>query len=306
MSLDFNPRKESQDGCMRGLLSPFISGEHPAFRPLSLLSPLPDSSRNRQPLMHDKLSPFGAPCSVKRSLQNSPEESKVLNPQSTVRITLSPYESVFRQKSPILSDRLDIGKQKIQQTLPNVETMTEKGLEPVLENPPNISQEDITNFKLELDSSPVEPASDTPDESEPQKNRRKLTSRPKRKPKVYSLNEKPRKRAKPFPCKYCDMGFNKAQALGGHMSRKHPGRSHDYNYKKTVRKKREIDRTKLLMAKKKYFSTLKYDYEDLLKTMEGKLRARSLMNRAQVKKFKRELSEEEVNNFIDSRLMDES
>ena len=87
------------------------------------------------------------------------------------------------------------------------------------------------------------------------------------------------------------------------MSRKHPGKSREYNHKKTIRKKREFERLRLLMAKIEYYSTINYDYNDLLKTTEGRLRARSLMNRSRVKHIKKELSDAEVNKFIDTQVL---
>ena len=57
-----------------------------------------------------------------------------------------------------------------------------------------------------------------------------------------------------FQCKYCGGLFETGQALGGHMSRKHSGKSIKYNHKKFVREKREFERMRLFVAKKKYLS----------------------------------------------------
>jgi hypothetical protein len=38
------------------------------------------------------------------------------------------------------------------------------------------------------------------------------------------------------------MRFRICSALGGHISKAHPGRSQAYNHKKTVRERRELER----------------------------------------------------------------
>jgi len=103
-----------------------------------------------------------------------------------------------------------------------------------------------------------------------------------------------------FNCKYCKNRFKSAQALGGHMSRKHPGKSYDYNRKKEVRKKRELERAKLLLAKKLFYKDLGYDYDKLRKMKNGKTRLRDLMNRARLKKFKADITQKELENFLKS------
>ncbi len=102
-------------------------------------------------------------------------------------------------------------------------------------------------------------------------------------------------------CKICRQGFKTSQALGGHMSRKHPGESKDYNYKKSVRKKREFDRSKLLLAKIKFFKGLGRNYEQMMVTDEGKEQVRRLLNRSRLKKIKWALTDKEVNDFVYER-----
>ena len=38
-----------------------------------------------------------------------------------------------------------------------------------------------------------------------------------------------------FACKFCDRAFKHCAALGGHVSKAHPGRSEAYEHKKRVR-----------------------------------------------------------------------
>lgn len=97
-----------------------------------------------------------------------------------------------------------------------------------------------------------------------------------------------------FPCIYCESVFRTGQALGGHMSRRHSGKSEKYNHKKDVRKQREIDRMRLYAAKKKYLKELGYNYDDMSQTSEGKVKAKTLMNRCKLKKIKNTLTEKEI------------
>ena len=45
-----------------------------------------------------------------------------------------------------------------------------------------------------------------------------------------------------YQCKYCGKGFDVSSALGGHISKAHPGESESYNHKKKVREDRELSR----------------------------------------------------------------
>lgn len=101
-----------------------------------------------------------------------------------------------------------------------------------------------------------------------------------------------------FQCKHCGLVFGTGQALGGHMSRKHSGKSLKYNHKKDVRVKREFERMKLHVAKKKYFENLGCEYDKMMETIEGKMKVKHLINRSQIKKIKATLTEREVyDNF---------
>ena len=110
-----------------------------------------------------------------------------------------------------------------------------------------------------------------------------------------------KRKAKPFSCKCCRMCFSKAQALGGHMSRSHPGESKDYQKKKVIRKDRKLERVKLIIAKKRFFASLGHDYDDMMLTPEGRLRIKVKLNRTQIKKLKKTITEQELNDFIDEK-----
>lgn len=97
-----------------------------------------------------------------------------------------------------------------------------------------------------------------------------------------------------FRCGYCGEAFGSGQALGGHMSRKHTGKSAKYNHKKDVRRQRELERMRLHAAKKKYFQELGYDYDAMMLTPEGKMKAKKHMNRSRIKRIKTLLSIEEI------------
>jgi hypothetical protein len=45
-----------------------------------------------------------------------------------------------------------------------------------------------------------------------------------------------------FTCKFCDRTFLHCAALGGHVSKAHPGLSVSYLHKKRVRDTRELER----------------------------------------------------------------
>ena len=45
-----------------------------------------------------------------------------------------------------------------------------------------------------------------------------------------------------FKCKFCDRMFKFCSALGGHVSKAHPGLSEAYEHKKRVRDTRQLER----------------------------------------------------------------
>lgn len=117
----------------------------------------------------------------------------------------------------------------------------------------------------------------------------------------FCMKVKQQKEENLIKCDLCQKKFSTGQALGGHMSRMHSGKSEKYFYKQTVRKMREFERMKLILAKQKFFRSLNLDYKSLTATVEGRITAKSLINRSKIKMIKSKLTEEEINNFIDSQ-----
>jgi len=101
-----------------------------------------------------------------------------------------------------------------------------------------------------------------------------------------------------YKCECCARTFKTAQAKGGHMSRKHPGKSSDYTHKKVVRQAREYDRARLKLAKIKYFKDLGLNYEELNNSKSGKAKIKEKISRARIKKIKPLISEEEINAYL--------
>ena len=60
------------------------------------------------------------------------------------------------------------------------------------------------------------------------------------------------KKKKFFKCKFCEMKFFKASAVGGHTSKHHPNLSNDYKYRKLSIQNRKIERKRI-----QYFNSLK-------------------------------------------------
>ena len=77
-----------------------------------------------------------------------------------------------------------------------------------------------------------------------------------------------------YHCDECNEDFECGQALGGHMSRVHPGKSNTYQYKVLRRKEREFDRELLRLAK------IKHDKE---------FGVGACLDRVKIRRFKREI-----------------
>jgi len=101
-----------------------------------------------------------------------------------------------------------------------------------------------------------------------------------------------------YECKLCRETFYTGQALGGHMSRKHPGMSKDYMHKKEIRSRRLTDRMKLRLAKIRYYSSLGLDYLQLKRTDAGMKTLKSKLNRSQLKKIKLTINDSDVDSIM--------
>ena len=66
----------------------------------------------------------------------------------------------------------------------------------------------------------------------------------------------------PHPCPICNKRFKESSALGGHISKAHPGQSTAYNHKKRVRDARELERTLHREAMDLYQAELNNHLED--------------------------------------------
>ncbi len=317
-------KKEPQQTDLRSLLSPLTAFGDPYAHP----SPSPTANdyymgRPRTTISHDTVrSPFNSPFSGTAFQSCRSPEPGALH---MFRPALSPFASALRRNSMEEKREPEEPGQKIQQTPQFAAANVHSGRQPRPICPISVSPQDIDELRLNIlfkaashqqaktdekrdvdegsDDSEMESESEGSKEGSVFEEVRPVKRRQAERATKDTGEEEAGEMGLPFKCKYCEMHFAKAQALGGHMSRKHPGKSREYNYKKNVRKKREIERLKLYLAKKKYFSTLSYDYDDLIKTVEGRMRARSLMNRTKVKRIKRELSEDEVNKFADSQIL---
>ena len=291
-------------------LSPFPGLDGSAFKPSN--SPFNEISlySSRPKIPHSSaFSPFAPPFTDIKLQRNSPTEQRL---HSGNKDPVSCFENSIR-KEDSNEDRLPLGIAKPKIPSPQFgETFLEPSYATTNYVPSMpLNQEDIECLRREIDDrveikkKPIVIVQQRKKQPILKKSKSNKNHRSKRTSAETSISGGKR-REKPFPCNQCRMSFNKAQALGGHMSRRHPGKSNEYNYKKTIRKMREIERVKLHLAKKKFFTTMDYDYDDLLKTVEGKMRARTLMNRTRIKRIKKNLTEEEVNNFLDIKPMDDA
>jgi hypothetical protein len=77
-----------------------------------------------------------------------------------------------------------------------------------------------------------------------------------------------------FKCEKCKEIFKTGQALGGHMSRVHPGESRAYNSKIQRREEREYERWLLQKAKKRFYTEFGKEFP---------------LDRVKIRRFKKEL-----------------
>jgi len=111
------------------------------------------------------------------------------------------------------------------------------------------------------------------------------------------------KRAENFPCKFCDFVSTTSQGLGGHMSRKHAGKSHAYRKKKGIRKTREVERYRLQLAKEKYFKGFNNECKEQILTKEGKKERTKVLNRKELKKIKKSITKKELDDYIENEVL---
>ena len=96
---------------------------------------------------------------------------------------------------------------------------------------------------------------------------------------------------KKFICDICNEVFTSGQGLGGHMSRKHKDQSMKFKHKKEIRNKREPLRNILVQAKKILCKNHLIDYDEQIRSREGKTLIKSLVKEynEEFKKIKNEL-----------------
>jgi len=139
---------------------------------------------------------------------------------------------------------------------------------------------------------------------------RKRISKQELRARKHELNEKAKllmivktrnKLDNPFICSECQERFPSGQSLGGHMSKRHPGKSDRYFSKKQTRERRTKERVKLVIAKKRFYEELDYDYEEMIKTQEGKEEMKRMLNRGKIRALKANVEDDEVEDFMRSR-----
>ena len=101
-----------------------------------------------------------------------------------------------------------------------------------------------------------------------------------------------------FECMECKAGFSTGQALGGHMSKKHPGKSEHYSKKKQIRDRRVLERAKLLLAKKRYCSEVGRNYEELIRSEEGKEAIKKLLDRSKIRLIKKGINDSDAMRHV--------
>jgi hypothetical protein len=102
-----------------------------------------------------------------------------------------------------------------------------------------------------------------------------------------------------FTCEVCGEEFDTGQGLGGHMSRKHPNSSLKFKKKKETRDKRKEQRDKLYEAKRRLLETKDLEYNELIKTQEGRRMVKETVarNKSEYKQILKSIKAE-ANGFI--------
>jgi len=131
----------------------------------------------------------------------------------------------------------------------------------------------------------------------------KQRSTTKSKTKRQKKKSPPDERAENFQCKFCEFASATSQGLGGHMSRKHPGKSYVYKKKKGIRKTREVERYKLQLAKEKYFKGFDNKYKGQILTKEGKKERTKVLNRKELKRIKKSITKKELDDYIENEVL---
>lgn len=117
------------------------------------------------------------------------------------------------------------------------------------------------------------------------------------KAKSFLVTKIPEKSDSPFVCLECEQRFPSGQSLGGHMSKKHPGMSDRYFTKRQTRERRTKERVKLVIAKKRFYEELDYDYEEMAKTQEGREKMKKILNRGRIRAIKASINDNDIEEF---------
>lgn len=104
---------------------------------------------------------------------------------------------------------------------------------------------------------------------------------------------------KKFYCDFCSETFASGQGLGGHMSRKHKNQSLKFKHKREIRNKREPLRKILHQAKKKLCINHLLDFDEQMRSKQGKKLIRKLILEfnEEYKKIKNEMKRNFLNLY---------
>ncbi len=259
-----------------------------------------NSFQHESPLETRRMSAFGMGASplLGRVRELSLDERPVPRPNTISSVPEATRTTRVVQASDANFDQLRYLESKVK---------TETG-EADDDDTPNRGRNEVLEQRVEqevAEESESDSAQESQSESELQETGEETMAGRRKRPEISDTEEEGKvlpEGERPFGCKYCEKRFKKAQALGGHMSRRHPGKSRQYSDKMKVRRHRGLERARLLLAKKRYFDNMGYDFDDMIKTLEGRMRAKSLLVRTQVKRLKREVTYEDASELLDAQL----